>query len=117
MGKACERSRSAGGIAAFRLNQDDGVLACYGSRGQASARPAPWSKATLYIWIAAKFKRPCAALFRLIFSLADSRRSVILPDFPTCLFLSGQSGRSAHWVKVKNREAPAVTRDAEDDWS
>jgi hypothetical protein len=25
-------------------------------------------------------------------------------------------GRSAHWVKVKNAKAPAVTREAEEDW-
>jgi len=28
-----------------------------------------------------------------------------------------KSGRSAHWVKVKNPAAPAVTREAEEDWS
>ena len=28
-----------------------------------------------------------------------------------------RSGRSAHWVKVKNPKAPAVTREAEEDWS
>jgi len=27
-----------------------------------------------------------------------------------------RSGRSAHWVKVKNPRAPAVTREAEEDW-
>ena len=27
-----------------------------------------------------------------------------------------RSGRSAHWVKAKNPKAPAVTRDAEEDW-
>jgi bifunctional non-homologous end joining protein LigD len=27
-----------------------------------------------------------------------------------------RSGRSAHWVKVKNPKAPAVTREAEEDW-
>ena len=26
------------------------------------------------------------------------------------------SGRSPHWVKVKNPKAPAVTREAEEDW-
>ena len=26
-------------------------------------------------------------------------------------------GHSAHWVKVKNPKAPAVTREAEEDWS
>ena len=26
-------------------------------------------------------------------------------------------GRSAHWVKVKNPKAPAVTREAEEDWT
>ena len=26
------------------------------------------------------------------------------------------SGRSAHWVKVKNPKAPAVKREAEEDW-
>jgi hypothetical protein len=26
------------------------------------------------------------------------------------------SGRSPHWIKVKNPKAPAVTRDAEEDW-
>jgi hypothetical protein len=26
------------------------------------------------------------------------------------------SGRSAHWVKVKNPNAPAVKREAEEDW-
>jgi hypothetical protein len=25
-------------------------------------------------------------------------------------------GRSPHWVKVKNPKAPAVTREAEEDW-
>jgi ATP-dependent DNA ligase len=28
-----------------------------------------------------------------------------------------RSGRSAHWVKVKNPNAPAVTREAEEDWT
>ena len=28
-----------------------------------------------------------------------------------------RSGRALHWVKVKNPKAPAVTREAEDDWS
>jgi bifunctional non-homologous end joining protein LigD len=28
-----------------------------------------------------------------------------------------RSGRSAHWVKVKNPKAPAVTREAEEDWT
>jgi len=28
-----------------------------------------------------------------------------------------RSGRSAHWVKVKNPKAPAVRREAEEDWS
>jgi hypothetical protein len=27
-----------------------------------------------------------------------------------------RSGRSAHWVKVKNPKAPAVTREAEENW-
>jgi hypothetical protein len=27
------------------------------------------------------------------------------------------SGRSAYWVKVKNPKAPAVTREAEEDWA
>ena len=27
------------------------------------------------------------------------------------------SGRSAYWVKVKNPKAPAVTREAEEDWN
>ena len=27
-----------------------------------------------------------------------------------------RSGRSAHWVKVKNPNAPAVRREAEEDW-
>ena len=27
-----------------------------------------------------------------------------------------RSGRSPHWVKVKNPQAPAVTREAEEDW-
>jgi ATP dependent DNA ligase domain len=27
-----------------------------------------------------------------------------------------RSGRSAHWVKVKNPQAPAVRREAEEDW-
>ncbi len=27
-----------------------------------------------------------------------------------------RSGRSAHWVKVKNPNAPAVMREAEEDW-
>jgi bifunctional non-homologous end joining protein LigD len=28
-----------------------------------------------------------------------------------------RSGRTDHWVKVKNPEAPAITREAEEDWS
>ena len=28
-----------------------------------------------------------------------------------------RSGRSPHWVKVKNPKAPAVTREAEEDWA
>jgi bifunctional non-homologous end joining protein LigD len=27
-----------------------------------------------------------------------------------------RSGRSAHWVKVKNPKAPAVTGESEEDW-
>jgi hypothetical protein len=27
-----------------------------------------------------------------------------------------RSGRSAHWVKLKNPKAPALTREAEEDW-
>jgi bifunctional non-homologous end joining protein LigD len=27
-----------------------------------------------------------------------------------------QSGRSKHWVKIKNPNAPAVKREAEEDW-
>jgi bifunctional non-homologous end joining protein LigD len=27
-----------------------------------------------------------------------------------------RSGRSPHWIKVKNPTAPAVTREAEEDW-
>jgi hypothetical protein len=27
-----------------------------------------------------------------------------------------RSGRSPHWVKVKNPKAPAVTRETEEDW-
>ncbi len=27
-----------------------------------------------------------------------------------------RSGRSSHWLKVKNPKAPAVTREAEEDW-
>ena len=27
-----------------------------------------------------------------------------------------RSGRSTHWVKVKNPKAPAVRREAEEDW-
>jgi bifunctional non-homologous end joining protein LigD len=28
-----------------------------------------------------------------------------------------RTGRSAHWLKIKNPKAPAVTREAEEDWS
>jgi bifunctional non-homologous end joining protein LigD len=28
-----------------------------------------------------------------------------------------RSGRSPHWVKIKNPKAPAVKREAEEDWS
>jgi bifunctional non-homologous end joining protein LigD len=28
-----------------------------------------------------------------------------------------RSGRSPHWLKVKNPAAPAVTREAEEDWA
>jgi ATP-dependent DNA ligase len=28
-----------------------------------------------------------------------------------------RSGRTSHWLKVKNPNAPAVTREAEEDWS
>jgi bifunctional non-homologous end joining protein LigD len=27
-----------------------------------------------------------------------------------------RSGRSSHWFKIKNPHAPAVTREAEEDW-
>jgi hypothetical protein len=27
-----------------------------------------------------------------------------------------RSGRSAHWVKLKNPKAPALTREAEEEW-
>jgi hypothetical protein len=27
-----------------------------------------------------------------------------------------RSGRSPHWIKVKNPDAPAVKREAEEDW-
>jgi len=30
--------------------------------------------------------------------------------------MAARSGRSAHWVKVKNPKAPAVRREAEEDW-
>jgi len=30
---------------------------------------------------------------------------------------SYRSGRSAHWVKIKNPKAPAVKREAEEDWA
>jgi ATP-dependent DNA ligase len=29
---------------------------------------------------------------------------------------SYRSGRSEHWIKVKNRSAPAVKREAEEEW-
>jgi bifunctional non-homologous end joining protein LigD len=29
---------------------------------------------------------------------------------------SYRSGRSKHWIKIKNPKAPAVTREAEEDW-
>ena len=29
---------------------------------------------------------------------------------------SYRSGRSPHWIKVKNPKAPAVKREAEEDW-
>jgi bifunctional non-homologous end joining protein LigD len=32
-------------------------------------------------------------------------------------YRSGRSGRSRHWLKVKNPKAPAVKREAEEDWS
>jgi ATP-dependent DNA ligase len=28
-----------------------------------------------------------------------------------------RAGRSPHWIKVKNPKAPAVTREAEEDWN
>jgi hypothetical protein len=28
-----------------------------------------------------------------------------------------RSGRTSHWIKVKNPKAPAVTREVEEDWS
>jgi hypothetical protein len=28
-----------------------------------------------------------------------------------------RSGRSPHWLKMKNPDAPAVTREAEEDWA
>jgi hypothetical protein len=32
------------------------------------------------------------------------------------VFKYASSGRFAHWVKVKNLKAPAVKREAEEDW-
>jgi hypothetical protein len=43
------------------------------------------------------------------FDLIGAKMQVRLP--PAALRL-----RSAHWVKVKNPKAPAVTREAEEDW-
>ncbi len=61
--------------------------------------------------------------------LEDSHRSLVLNEhFEACkLGCEGlvskrlgspyRSGRSAHWVKVKNPKAPAVKREVEEDWA
>ena len=41
---------------------------------------------------------------------------VIEPIVSRRLDSSYRSGRSPHWVKVKNPKAPAVKREAEEDW-
>jgi hypothetical protein len=37
------------------------------------------------------------------------------PNDPDEAF-AARSGRSPHWVKIKNPKAPAVKREAEEDW-
>jgi hypothetical protein len=39
-----------------------------------------------------------------------------VPSFAAIPSIETRSGRSAHCVKVKNPKAPAVTREAEEDW-
>ena len=45
--------------------------------------------------------------------------SALFPDYWPVLVQLGslyRSGRVAHWVKVKNPNAPAVKRETEEDW-
>ena len=54
------------------------------------------------------------AVFELIRRVRHGGNAVL------CVFdlieLEGEDGRSVHWVKVKNPKAPAVKREAEEDW-
>src|SRR5262249_4303660 len=49
---------------------------------------------------------PCPA------SLADCHRCIVSKRLGSPY----RSGRSPHWVKIKNPNAPAVKREAEEDW-
>jgi hypothetical protein len=40
----------------------------------------------------------------------------VIPSYRSASARPTESGRSAHWVKVKNPKAPAVKREAEEDW-
>jgi Raf kinase inhibitor-like YbhB/YbcL family protein len=44
---------------------------------------------------------------------ADTSAAVVGFNLPGSLY---RSGRSPHWVKVKNPKAPAVTHEADEDW-
>jgi hypothetical protein len=51
--------------------------------------------------------------------IADTQESEIYVKYRHCALpfpAPYRLGRSANWVKVKNPKAPAVTREAEEDW-
>ena len=39
-----------------------------------------------------------------------------VPNFRSKILINSRSGRSPDWLKMKNADAPAVKREAEEDW-
>ena len=69
----------------------------------------------LIIWAAA------SVLFGIIYFLVSGGRggsqANIFRAFLACPLYRYRSGRTPDWLKLKNPEAPAVRREAEEDWA
>ena len=48
---------------------------------------------------------------------SDTYTIVVSNTGPTAVTGASVSGRSPDWLKMKNPDAPAVTREAEEDWA